>query len=226
MLNQMLRKMNVRQPPAQPRRRRRRQPQPGTTVPGAASVNPNPNPRRRRNRRARNSGAISADGTIRIRRCELLADVSAKASVGGHLLLKPDASQLVFLNGLANSFDRIVWHSARVFWRSAVGTTTNGTMTFGPDWNNKTADDVKLSTVSACTPLVTLPIWQSNDKQPLVLPSSKLMTRKEYSLAEADGFDSSPATILYFLTVDTSANTKAYGNLWVEYDVTLSGTKN
>lgn len=221
-LTAALNKLSVK--PATRRRRRARQ-NVNPQIPAGFSSTPNPAPTRRRRGRGRNpqSNTLGVEGKVRLKRSEILASVSAKGNAAQAIALLPTSTVLTFLNGLSKSFDRILWHSAKVCWKPAVGTTTNGTIAFGVDWNVSTTTPTKTQVMSL-TPVVSVPVWQSTDRSPLVLPGHKLMTRREYTIGEVASFDTSPASILVYLT-GSEEKVTSYGDLWLEYDVTLSGTK-
>lgn len=160
------------------------------------------------------SKGIPPTGTIRIRRRELFIS-AMKKDVGQVWLLS--ATNFPWLKNLAASFDRIKWHSCLLIWRSAVATSTAGQIMMGVDWdsNTKALDATKMSTL---TPLYEAPVWQSGN---LRLPSSRLMTRKEYFIRKntaTDDADTGPGFLCFLSSAENA------GHLWVEYDVTLFGT--
>lgn len=157
-------------------------------------------------------------GTIRVNRRELLLEL--KQSTAGSVDLM--CANLPWLSKLSACFDRIRWHRAILVWRPAVGTSTGGQLLMGPDWDSNISK-VSATQVAALTPIYESPIWQGGQ---LALPSSRLMTRKEYFIRQdkdkkTQVSECSPCGILYSVT--GTADQPA-GHLWLDYDVTLFGT--
>lgn len=125
-----------------------------------------------------------------------------------------------WLNTITQGFERIVWHRATITYRPAVGTTKDGLVKFGADWTSTRQDSAATSEyITACTPFVSGPVWQCLTVN---LPASQLQSRKQYILTSSDKSDQSPCTIL---CMSTPKGTTTMGELWVTYDVTLSGTR-
>lgn len=209
------------------RRRQRRKARAGQTraaMPGViAPVVQDPTVGRgRRSRRRRNGRGSTIEGQARIRRTELLQEVkvttSNNAYVGNTGALSLSVRDFTWLKTLAGAFDRVTWHYMRVFWKPAVGTTTDGLFALGIDWNLSTrAEDVTRAKVLACQPVMDVPVWQPAE---IVCPAAKLMSRKEYVLGSPDLADIQPGRLLY----DVPKVAKVFGEIWIEYDVTLFGT--
>lgn len=181
----------------------------GTGSPANQVVAPkvqNPNPKGR---------SAPADGTIRVRRRELLKALKQKDQ--GAIPL--EIADFPWLKKLAAAYDRVRWHGCKLIWRPAVGTAVGGQIIFGPDWDsNSSATTVEA--ISCYTPVYESPLWQGGE---LVLPPSRLMTRTEYFIrgdSKTPDADLSPAYIVYNL----GGNAGDAGHLWIEYDVTLFGT--
>lgn len=212
--------------PAKRRRRNRRKvnvtaPTPGTSgTVGSVAMRANA----KRKRRSRGGGALG-DGEIRLHRSEILATVKiAKGLSTGsdHVDLLPE--NFKFLRTIFNSFERIKFNKLNVAYRAAVGTTQGGMVTYAIDWTlgapNKSRADL-----SCYTPNMSHPVWET--PRPLVLPANRLMTRTWYMNAgDADAVDKGPGRLLW--AADATATTSSdlvLGELWVDYDVILSGTK-
>lgn len=200
------------------RRQRQRQKKSGL-VPGPSNVVAPQvqNVRVGRNMRGQITGNVNTG--IRIRHVELLQEVKDSTATAG-ILLK--AGSFTWLSVVSSAFDRIKWHGCTVFWKPAVGTNQDGMMAFGADWNGTTTS-LSRAKVLVLNPVFDGPVWQANSE--IVLPASQLMTRKEYDLTSATAFDSSPCSICYAHTVAASNPAKTLGEIWVSYDVTLSGTR-
>lgn len=168
----------------------------------------------------RSSGSSMGDGTITLQRSEILTsiEVADKAtSTKGAIKLLPNASVMPWLFKLTSSFDQIVWHSARVYYKPAVGTTYFGSLVLGVDWNpSATAAD--RTVVQACSPVIEAAAWQPLQ---LVLPSSRLQSRKFYFVAAPAAQDAAPAAILYNLKCSSVSGQTFVGDIWLEYRVSL-----
>lgn len=223
-LTSLVSKLSVAPQQTASRNRRRRRPNAVQTPGSTISVPSNAPSRRRRRGKANNSNSIGNQGVIRLRRREILKTITASDDVSDAVVLAPTTTVMPLLKGISNSFERIVWHSCKIFWKSAVGTTRDGTIAIGIDWDSTSAKPDRGKVVSA-TPNVSLPVWQNTDLSPMVLPSSRLMTRREYIMSSSSAEDKSPASVLYALTVGKMDQAHTYGDIWIEYDVTLSGTR-
>lgn len=169
-------------------------------------------------RRTRNT---QSDGSMTVTRDELLKVVSVdtgKTVASGSVKLHPDSFS--WLKGVAKSFERAVWKNARVYWKPAVGTHVNGLLVAGVDWASK-MDGADRSKIQALTPIMDFPVWQGNATNPMVLPPSRLMSRKEYVLASSAAEDSAPGSLVYNCTTGQAG---FMGELWVRYTVQLFGT--
>lgn len=202
------------------RRRARRVRGSRSGVSGAAYAAPriqSPNPRG-------NAPGASADGSIRIRRKEFLAEIKGQTGgVNGYKLLTPGS--FAWLANLAKAFDRFMVHSMSIHWKAAVGTNRDGLVSYGIDWDSSKAERMTRQMVLALTPVNDHPVWQSAS---MPLPKGKLMSRKEYVIrkdggadSKAGDFDCMPGYLLYSMT---GIEGLVYGEFWVDYDLTLFGT--
>lgn len=161
------------------------------------------------------------DGSVRVRRRELLLQVKLNTATSVDLTL----DKLPWLGKLANNFDRVRWHSAVLHWRPGVGTSTGGQILIGPDWDSNEAS-IKAENISSLTPVYESPVWQGGT---LVLPAKRLMTRTEYIIRATSGSgsialpvcDRSPCAVCVYVS---ASKDEPAGHLWLQYDVTLSGT--
>lgn len=126
-----------------------------------------------------------------------------------------------FLKGLNGSFER--WRITRcvVYWQPAVGSTQNGMMTMGVDWNATSHETVTPEMVAAYTPSKSTPVWQSWESRGMALPPDKLMNRKWYS-TDSETENSIPGVIYNYATGTKSLQ---LGQIWIEYEVHFSGTR-
>lgn len=175
-------------------------------------------PKRKRTPRGATSG-----GEIVVRRKELVAAVKAPAAAGDVLdQFSLDPTSLSWLKKLSKAFEKYQWMSVRVFWKPAVGTTVGGMVTLGMKWEHTDQKPAKREEIVALTPNRTLAVWEDGEKQPLVLPAARLMTRKWYILGAKEE-DKTPGFIQY--GVSTSEVNKLLGEIWVEYTIRMAGTQ-
>lgn len=172
---------------------------------------------------------------MRVSRDELLATLnpsnsgSVSASIPINPLMKSAGTTatnfLPWLAGLASSWERIIWHTLEVSWRPSVGTTTNGIIAYGVDWDPKKADAAPTrAQVTSLTPVKDHPIWQATDSMPLRAARNMLQSRKHYILRGAELLDSCPGSILVSV-INAPKDLSSLGELWCRYDVTLLGPK-
>lgn len=167
-------------------------------------------------------GNSMGDGTITLQRSELIKSVEVANNSNtsdGYIKLLPTASVLPWLYKLASSFDQIVWHQARVIYKPAIGTTFGGSFVIGVDWN-PAATTSSRSTVQACSPVAETAVWQPSQ---IVLPASRLQSRKYYFMSASQAQDAAPAAILYNLKCSSVAEQTFIGDIWLEYKVSLLG---
>lgn len=207
--------------------RRARKPRTRTRRTNAGQVIPppgQPGMPRSSNPRRRNAGIVGGEGHMRISRDELCRAVTTGTTgdVAVSIKLLPSSECLAWLSSLAGAWDRIVWHSIRVSWRAAVGTTTDGMVAYGLHWNPSRATAAPTrAQVTACCPVKDHPIWQSTDSAPLVASAGSLQSRPFYTLRATDIAETTPCTI--YLNVMGGPASKQVGEVWIHYDVTLTG---
>lgn len=99
-----------------------------------------------------------------------------------------------------------------------------GLVTFGADWDFAGSAPAR-DKVSSYTPNSTWAIREDCENNPLVLPSSKLMSRKYYlHNGTGDDFDKGPCKIWIVGTAQRDQANVEVGEVWVSYDITMSGT--
>lgn len=155
---------------------------------------------------------VQAQGVINFSRLEYIADVKG---AGGFDL---DPSKFPYLTGLARCFEHYKWTKLVVHYKPAVGTTTAGAVTIGVNWAN-IHDKSDRAGVSTLTPMLDVPVWQAGN---LVLPTSRLQTRREYILDSADVNDRQPCRINW---ATSSATDSVVGDLWITYSIQMFGTR-
>lgn len=187
----------------------------------ASHSQPSNQPRRVAQARRQQPANPLREGELVIARSELLLALEvaqdATETASAHLIL-PSNSRLTWLNKLAASFDQIIWLSAAIVWKPAVGTTFNGSLIVGVDWNAD-ANGTTRTTVQACVPHMDTPVWS---KARMTIPTARLQSRRSYILKAAQNVDKAPGVILVNARTTKGAPT-FLGDLWMEYKVRLMG---
>lgn len=168
----------------------------------------------------RSMGSAMGDGTITLQRSEILCSIEIPAngtSAADCIKMLPSPSVLPWLYKISSSFDQIIWHQARVYYKPAVGTTFGGSLVIGVDWN-PAATATTRATVQACSPVMEAAAWQPMQ---MVLPPARLQSRKFYFLTATAAQDAAPAALLYNLKCSTVKEQTFLGDLWLEYRVSL-----
>lgn len=178
---------------------------------------PQPARRRRRRRRAGTASlrAGELDAVVRVTRKDILMTVEGNKLMHAEL----HHNNLPGLHKFAGIYERITWHSAKVWWRPSLGTTEAGMVTYGVDWDLKNTDALTRAQIALYTPSASHAVWMDTSSKPLILPAARLSSRKiMFFSQEANSIDGSPACL-----VALSTHAKGGGEFWIEYTVTLSG---
>ncbi|QSL99565.1 MAG: putative capsid protein [Thassos sobemo-like virus] len=183
------------------------------------STQPLPRKKKRAPRRRQSEIAMPANqaGTARFRRTEFLKDLKLPASKNeGNGKITINTSSFAWLGTVAKSFDKIIWHSCKVEYRPFSSAMNSGSVAVGVDWDYGSKTD--RSSVLACTPSFETPVYKGRT---MSLPPSMLMSRKTYKISDA-GIDGGPGQLIWQGSSDK--NELYCGDLFITYDVTLSGT--
>lgn len=223
---------------AKPRRRnRRRGPANNNNIPAAQGSVAVVVPSTGRGRNRRGGGTnIGNGGQITIVRSELFQSVASDATKETLIstAIQPGANVMKFLGKLTDCYTRLRWNSITFEWRPAVGTSTNGIMTYGVrfmDDRGSTAPKSRAE-VSGLYPVCDHPVWQ---KSSLPVARSLLMSRNWYATptnsggaappgTAADPVDLAPGSLLVGVSAVSPA-APLVGELWIHYSVTLDGTR-
>lgn len=160
-----------------------------------------------------------SSGDVRLKRRELLTRLTTDANGNVVSAIAMAPSSFPWLGTLSKSFERIKWYKCAFTYAPAVGTTTNGTIAIGIDYSFSVAGSDYKQVVSL-TPSVSLPIWQGM-KNGLSVPVKMLQSRLWYILNGASA-DTAFGKVVLNATSDKKSG--VIGDIWVEYDVELSGT--
>lgn len=180
--------------------------------------------RPRRKRRARSGPRTSVPtAAITISRSEVLETmVAVTQDMTYSSALSPH--DLPWLSKLAAVFQCWQVIRAEIEWRPAVGTTVPGMVTWGFDWMSKKApSSTTRNSILALTPVVDSPVWKPAR---MVLPVSRLQTRKWYSVCRLDkGKYPDDSLDFYPGYVLSAIHKNGGGELWLHYTVKLFGTE-
>lgn len=199
-----------------PKRRRRKRRRAARSRRGGAQNPPQPAPRRIRPANVL-SGTVNSAGEMRIRRTDYLKDVTGAADkqIFSSVLF---AGAIPWLKRIADVYAKSIWHSCKLIYKPAVGTTVDGQVVIGIDFDSKTSAKAP-GDVYSLSPLVTTPVWCGAEIQ---IPARQLMSRREYLHHSVTTGDAGPG----HLVIQLPKVAKTYGTLWIQYDIEFRGTEN
>lgn len=178
---------------------------------------PKQRPKRKRRKRA---GPGLALGELRLSKMELVSSVGVKANVPSNKgALKLVASELPFLKTICNSFERLQFLKVRVVYKPLCGTVRDGGVTMGIDWNFDAPADTRAK-IACYTPTQSGPVFKEFS---MTLPPGRLASRRYY-MTSATGFDGGPGIVCWAIDA-ASKEDFVFGEIWVAYEVILSGTR-
>lgn len=175
----------------------------------------------RARKRQRPGGNNSGDGTVRLQRSELVKEVHTDANGAVRVFVDLLPDNFTFLGTVWKAFERYRWHSLRIFYKPAVGTTASGLVSYGIDYTI-TKNNIDRAAIAALTPNVSHALWNDSTKRPLVIPASMLQSRTWY-LASGDAVDKCAGRLC--IAASGATGVQFVGEIWASYDVTLSGTR-
>lgn len=189
---------------AQPRRRRE------VVAPQTIAAPPVP---ARRNRRRAGFGAGPSDATVRITKTELLVSVTKSEAASFHI----QSTNIPTLKRLSKIYERVKFHSLRIFWKPAVGTTESGMVTYGLDWDFHGLVSER-AFIAQYSPSASHAVWCDTTQRPMVAPASRLQSRAWYRNNNADTVDAAVCDLVY-----KSDHQRGGGEFWITYSCTLQG---
>lgn len=151
----------------------------------------------------------------------LRSDSAGNAS-GSSKLIVTVAANFPWLSKVAASWERVMWHKCHFTWRPFVGTTSDGSVAYGPDYSFKGTTDRAF--VTSLSPVADHPLYLSTEGRSLVIPTAMLQSRKWYlttSSTVTDVAESAPFNLA--INAKGGPATKDLGELWIHYTLTLSG---
>lgn len=179
---------------------------------------------------------VGAGGQICVTREELFESIvipkdaagASKDFLSSYLIAPITTSnepKLPFLANLARVYTRYRWENLSFSWRPGVGTTTDGSVTYGVKLmdGDVTKNPSSRVAISALYPVNDHPIWQGSS-----LPVAKplLQSRLWYATyGSIDTVEQAPGTLQVGISHDSLAADKYVGEFWIKYTVTFDGTR-
>lgn len=169
-----------------------------------------------------------------LRREEMLLDVTLDAGASdtnGKVVLA--LTNFPWLKTVAGSFERYKWKRLNVHWRAAGGFNKGGLMAIGVDWSSQYSSAYTKPTLTGATerqkvlsltPHMSLPISSSSVNKTLGLPFRLLNSRNWYDATKTDD-EGAVGTLRYAAKCDADSSAKFIGEIWVDYEVVLQGTR-
>jgi len=156
--------------------------------------------------------------------CVLAVD-PAHESFGSCSFL-PGKSGLQHLDNLAKVFERYILHSATVHFRTRVGTSKDGAIICGIDWDGSSVLPSKLRDVAVKSPSKRSAIWNQFD---MPLPSNQLMAIKIRPTASSSvvpsAYSNTAFDLVWAIMHEASKSARTWGEIWLTYDVTFQGPR-
>lgn len=174
-------------------------------------------------RRKRNVGNNQSLATVTLARSELLKVIKTTSVKTGASVIKIIPSNFNLLNNIAGSFENVVFNKMHFYWKPAVGTTTNGMVSYGIDYAFKATESKDRLWCSGLTPNFSHAIWCDTSGRPLVVPTKSLKTRLKYIIDAEKSDDATFGQLL--IAWDAGVENTTLGEIWCDYNITLSGTR-
>lgn len=175
-----------------------------------------------------------AEGEMVLRREEMLVDVTLPAnktdSTGSVVLA---LANFPWLKTVAGSFERYKWKRLNIHWRAAGGFNKGGLIAVGMDWSNQLSSAYTRESLTSAserqkvlslTPHMSLPISSTSINKTLGLPTKMLNSRNWYDAAKTDD-EGAVGAIRYSAKCDSDSVERFIGEIWVDYEVVLQGTR-
>lgn len=181
-------------------------------------------PRQRTGNRRYGSRSLANVGDISITRTELVCEVKTDANGDGSFTkyLGPDTTntttQFPFLSVLSVNFERFRFLNLSLHYVSSVGSTTDGTIAYGVDWNSTTKAPTLANTV-AQTPSCQHAVWVDTTSRPMHCNRALLQSKPWYDTDDVK--TDRPGTLLVYAS---GSPNKTMGTIWARYTVQLAGT--
>lgn len=133
------------------------------------------------------------------------------------------------LNGIAQSFERYRFTKVNIQYRPSTGTTSNGDVSVGVDWNCRVATAVTDAIATSYYPNFSGALY---DRNWLEIPKGRIMSRLWLGTSKSaptndQAYDVAPFALVWFLNTPgaTAAKPIVAGKLWISYDIVFDGPR-
>lgn len=157
-----------------------------------------------------------SNGTLRVKYRELLTSVSVNSTQIYEFL--PGATGMPHLDARAGLYEMYKIIGVRFIYKPAVGTSTNGEVLLGVDFDSRDIVQTYLGT-AALQPKSTGPVWRAFG---LRVPPERAMKQKW--LLTSNLQDDAPARGAFTLQVTNTANLEP-GTIWCEYHLLFASPR-
>jgi len=139
------------------------------------------------------------------------------------IMLNPANTDWI-IRRLALCYEHSKWHSLAIWYKPAVGSTVNGLVSFGVDYDDAIYPSTR-QVVCGYTPSTTTAVWQDTESKKIRVSGAKLQSRAWFAhqLTGDKIPDKCPGTVVYGITADAPSVDKIYGELWIDADITFAG---
>lgn len=164
----------------------------------------------------------------------MLLDVTLSANASdsnGSVVLA--LTNFPWLRTVAGSFERYKWKRLNIHWRAAGGFNKGGLIAIGMDWSSQMSSaytkpnlnaNSERQKVLSLTPHMSLPISATSINKMLGLPTRMLNSRNWYDATKTDD-EGAVGTLRYAAKCDADTVARFIGEIWVDYEVVLQGTR-
>lgn len=175
--------------------------------------------------RKRKGKANSPANSLTLTRRELLISLNVtNDGLGVSAFVPIIPANMNFLKKFS-MFDRVRWNKLEFFYKPCVGSTTDGSVSYGVKWAFDAQAKKNRGDISQLTPNASHAIWFDGEARPMRCPLQKLRTRMWYDPGDtSDNVEQGPG--VFYVSADAPDKKKGFliGEIWVDYSVTLMGT--
>lgn len=169
-------------------------------------------------------------GGIRLKHTEFwfgCNSVTTGTQTFGAKLFKPGDSGLTHLDNYAKINERYKLLECIIHYRTRVGTTRDGAILFGIDWDDRPGEVAAMTDLYVKNPARRAAIWQECD---MSLPRDQLMSRKirptvSTATPAVEEFEQSAFQLVWGMNHSKPAAAETLGEFWVTYVVEFSGPR-
>lgn len=166
-----------------------------------------------------------ADGSLRVKHREFWYAPSimvGQTSTVESRIFFPGNSGISRLDSFANLFELYRINSARIYYKTATGTTQSGMLHVGVDYDSKEIPTT-VAGVAVLYPSFTIPIWSESSLS--VQPDRANRAKWMFTFAGGQSHQDMGVgfAVLSGLAASPGAIELVPGEIWIDYDITYSG---